>query len=190
MSLTFDSEKHEYRWDDKIVPSVSEILRATGQAKDWKDVPPYYRDRGIACHAAIHLYLLGTLDEDSVDEAVKPYLNQFKEWNKTQDMYVPVSEQPLYSKRLKFAGTPDLLANGVIWDLKCSKKLDKASTFQYQMQGAAYRTLVLEDIGMTYPFKILLLTGEGNATEIELDAPVKAWEAIMTLYDIKTGRAK
>lgn len=188
MSLTFNEEKHEYRWDGVVVPSVSEILRETGQAKDWKDIPPYYRDRGIAVHSAIHLYLQGTLDEASVDEAIRPYLEQFKAWDKEQPLYTPISEQPYYSQRLRYAGTIDLVCNGVLYDLKCSKKLDKASTWQYQVQGSAYKTLLLDNIGMTYPFKILLLTGEGKPGVIDMDAPVDVWTHVMGIYDIKTGR--
>jgi hypothetical protein len=188
MSLAFNPEDHSYAWEGKPVPGVSAILKETGQAKDWKDVPAYYRDRGIATHAAINLYLKGTLDEESLDPVIVPYFEQFKAWDKQQEMYTPISEQPFYSKRLKYAGTIDLIANGTIYDIKCSKKLDKASTWQYNLQGGAYRTLVLEEQGMTFPFKILLLTGEGEPQVIPLEASVAAWEHVVKLYDFKVGR--
>lgn len=185
MSLEFDSESHIYKWNGVEVPSVSSILRETGQSKDWKDVPPYYRDRGIAVHSAVHLYLEGTLDESSLDPVIVPFFEQFKAWDKDQPLYTPITEKPYYCQRLRYAGTPDLLCNGVIWDIKCSKKLDKASEFQYRCQGSAYKTLLLEDIGMTYPFKILLLSGDGKAQIIPLDAPCGLWEHVMGIYDFK-----
>lgn len=183
--LTFDEVKHEYRWKGDVVPGVSHILKETGQAKDWSGVPAYYRDRGTATHKAISLYLKGVLDEDSVDPAVRPYLEQFKQWDQSQPLNTPISEQAYYSELMGFAGTIDLICCGVIYDVKCSKKLDKSSTWQYDLQGAAYRTLVQENLRLDYPFKILLLTGSGPAEVVNMAAPTKAWESILELYNQK-----
>lgn len=188
--LTFDSEKHQYAWDGKPVPGVSEILRVTGQAKDWKDVPPFYRERGIVAHKCIELFLKGTLDEDSVDEVVRPYLSQFKEWiNQEKGAGLLLSEKPFYSERMMFAGTIDLICNQTIVDIKCSKKLDKDSEWQYQLQGAAYRTLIQENMDKDFPFRILLLTGTGDAKVIPMFSPFSAWEHTIELYNIKTARS-
>lgn len=187
--LTFDPEKHQYFWDGKPIPGVSEILRATGQAKDWKDVPVYYRERGQAAHQAIALFLKGTLDETSVDEVIQPYLNQFKEWiNKERGAGLLFSENPFYSEKLVFAGTVDLICNECIYDIKCSKKLDADAEWQYSMQGAAYRTLVRENLEKDFPFRVLLLTGAGEAKVIPLYAPTQGWEAVMSLYNVKMAR--
>lgn len=188
--LTFDAEHHKYFYNDLQVPGVSEVLREMGQAKDWSDVPGYYRDRGTAVHLAIKYFLEGSLDRDSLDPVIKPYLDQFEAFlGKLGDISgLILSEQPYYSTQWEFAGTIDLIINGVIWDIKCSKKLDKASQWQYDLQGAAYRTLARDNKIGDFPFKILLLPGEGDAKEISLNAPYRAWENLMALYNIKNDR--
>jgi hypothetical protein len=187
--LTFDEANHQYFWQGKPVPGVSEILKETGQAKDWSAVDPYYRDRGSAVHKAIELWVKDELDEGSLDPVIIPYLEQFKAWVKKENVAgVILTENPFYSETLRFAGTIDLIANQVIWDVKCSKKLDKSSEFQYTAQGVAYRTLVKENMGLDLPFKVLLLTGEGEAKVIPLHAPYSLWEHIIGIYDIKMAR--
>jgi hypothetical protein len=187
MSLTFDEAKHEYKWNGEHVPGVSEILKETGQAKDWTGVPTYYRDRGTATHKAISLYLKGVLDEDSVDPAIRPYLEQFKQWDQSQPLNTPITEQAYYSELKGFAGTLDLICCGVIYDIKCSKRLDKSSTWQYDCQGSGYRTLIKENLHVDYPFKILLLTGAGPAEVVHMGADPYIWDNVMTLYNLKTG---
>jgi hypothetical protein len=186
--LTFSEEGHAYHYKGVKVPSVSEIIREMGQGKDWTSTPPFYVERGKAVHLAVNLYLQGTLDEASLDPLIVPYYEQFRVWDKDQPLYEPITERPFYSERLNFAGTPDLICNGVIYDIKCSKKLDRSSTWQYQLQGGAYRTLVTEQWTHDYfPFKILLLTGEGPVVVIDLDASMEAWEHLIKLYHIKMG---
>src|ERR1041384_2280356 len=75
--LRFDSEAHHYWIGKKRIPGVSEILQRVGLVKDYKGIDPYYRDRGIATHKAIELYLKGTLDIESLDPAVKPCFEAF-----------------------------------------------------------------------------------------------------------------
>jgi hypothetical protein len=187
--LTFDPEKHQYFFDGKPVPSVSEILRITGQAKDWKYTPEFYRQRGEVAHKCIELFVKGELDEDSVDEVVRPYLNQFKEWlTLEKGAGILLSEKPFYSKQLVYAGTCDLIANQVIYDIKCCKKLDDAALSQYSGQGSAYRTLIKENMDKDFPFKILLLTGTGSAKIVPVYAPYALWEHILGIYNIRMGR--
>lgn len=187
--LSFDYVSHRYTWDGKVVPGVSEILKETGQTKDWSAVDPFYRDRGSAVHKAVELWIKGELDETSLDPVIVPYFEQFKAWVKKEKIAgVLMAESPFYSEALGFAGTIDLIANQVIWDVKCSKKLDKSSEFQYRAQGAAYRTLIRENMGLDLPFKLLLLTGEGEAKVIPLHAPYSLWDHILGIYDIKMAR--
>lgn len=191
MSLTFDAENHKYFYQEAEVPGVSEVLRVTGQSKDWNQVPEYYRERGEAVHLAIKYHLEGCLDEDGLDPVIKPYLSQFKGFlvnigGSRKDFLV---EAPLYSKALEYAGTPDLIAAKTIWDYKCSKKIDKDSTWQYRLQGSGYRTLVRENEIGDYEFKLVLLTGEAEPAKImEMNCPYSAWESTMSLYNLKTDR--
>lgn len=190
MKLTFDEASHTYFFNEVEVPGVSEVLREMGQSKDWSDVPGYYRDRGQAVHLAIRYFLEGALDRESLDPVIKPYLDQFERFlgklGKVGGLVL--SEQPYYSLKWEYAGTIDLVMNGAIWDIKCSKKLDKSAHWQYDLQGAGYRTLAKENKIGDLPFKILLLPGEGDAQEIPMDAPYKSWENLMELYNTKMDR--
>lgn len=190
--LTFNAEKHQYFWHGERVPGVSEILKETGQAKDWSLIDPFYRDRGVAVHKAVELFITGRLDEDSIDPVILPYCNQFKAWVQTQPMFggLLLTESPMYSETRNFAGTIDLIANGTIWDIKCSKRLEKVAKWQYECQGAGYRTLFKEKWGKDFPFKILLLTGEGDAQVVEPASRYEVWEHVMGLYDEKMGRVR
>lgn len=187
--LTRDPATKHFFWDGVQVPGVHTILRATGQAKDFSDVPEFYRQRGQAAMKAIELWVKKDLDEGSVDDVIKPYFDQFKAWvMKEKRAGIVLTESPYYSESLKFVGVIDLICNQTIYDIKCSKKMDKAAEWTYQMQGAAYRTLIKENMGLDLPFKILLLSGEGDAKEIPLFSPLSAWEAIMAIYNIKMAR--
>lgn len=59
--------------------SVTNVIKAAGLMPDYSP-DTYARDRGAAVHKAIELFLLGTLDPATVDGAVRPYLDAFKQW--------------------------------------------------------------------------------------------------------------
>lgn len=189
MKVEFREEDHSYWVNGERYPGVTEILRETGQAKDWSDVPAYYRERGSAVHKAVELWIKGTLDEESLDPVIVPYFEQFTGWARKKGMAgLWLAENSYGSEKMVYAGTIDLIANQTIYDIKCSKKLDNSSTWQYSMQGAAYRTLAKENLGHDYPFCVLLLTGSGEAVEVPLVCSYRAWGHIMGIYNEKKGR--
>lgn len=182
--IELEPETHTYRVDGVIKPGANEIIKAIGMGKDWSGVDTFYRDRGIAVHSAINLYLQKDLDESSLDPAIVPYFEQFVTWFKSIPEVggLVMTEKPLYSPRYDFCGSVDLIMNGVIWDYKCSKRLDKEAERQYRRIGSAYRTLVRDQMGFELPFKVLLLTGEGPAVVKSWACPFVTWDAVMTLY--------
>lgn len=104
-SLRFEAAEHEYYLDGVLIPSVTQMLVATG----WID-PHYYSDagriRGSAVHRATAAYDLGTLDLDTVTHHrgyVLAYIEAVErlrpEWLQVEEMAV----HPGYP----FAGTPD-----------------------------------------------------------------------------------
>lgn len=178
----FDPVKHVYRVNGKKVPGVTEVLKSIGITKEFSGVDPFYRDRGIASHAAIDLYLHDDLDETSLDPVCVPYLEGFKKW------WVPQScetELMLYSEKYGFAGTMDLVLEDGIYDYKCSKDPDKAS----DLQGLMYQWLVLENRGKYLPFEVLQLPGDGTC--IPIPQSERGWDlldAIMRLYQWKVKK--
>ena len=111
-SLTFVKETHEYRIDGVVVPSVTQVLKASGLS-NFDFVDPKLLERnsafGDAVHAAIQFKCKGTLDEETVDEAIKPYVQSWD--NFVEDFqFVPKQNEvqgfhPVY----RYAYTIDLL---------------------------------------------------------------------------------
>lgn len=191
--LLVDAETHTYRWNNKEVPSVTQILKAIGITRDYERVDPYYKERGTLVHQAIHFYIRGTLDEGSVDERnVRPYLNAFKSFEKNEGYTPQASEIPLYSKKHKFAGTIDQLGtlagcHGVgIIDLKATENSDKAA----DLQLCGYAQLFYENYGHWPAFRMALeLHGDGSNKPIDYTTHPKIWaKSVMELYRWKITR--
>ena len=90
--LTFDDATHAYRLNGIPVPSVTQVLRASGYVSFYQDLTDQIadgtrspadgvlalvsrgrrlaeaRDRGQRVHTALHLLLEGDLDDDSIDD--------------------------------------------------------------------------------------------------------------------------
>lgn len=68
----------------------------------------YHMDRGTQTHKTIELYLKGSLDEDTLDPILRPYLEGFKRFMADTGFVVHGGEVPMYDRTYKYAGTPDL----------------------------------------------------------------------------------
>ena len=103
---TLDGRSEE-RW-----PSATQALEVAGLTDDYAGAPGpvLYRAgrRGTAIHKAVPLLLDGTLDWSTVDERIVGHVEQLalaleeigvRAWN---------CETPVYSSRLRVAGTPDI----------------------------------------------------------------------------------
>lgn len=170
--LTFDKERHEYRWDGQIVPSVSEILRPV---VDYSRVPTDVLERkrqiGVAVHEAIALDLEGDLDEESLaDPGAQwwvPYFMGFRKFRRENPITVLRFEQPVYHK-LGYAGTPDLVAiiavrkreQPAVIDHKTPLTLHSATALQL----AAYKWALVEEgvMQQTSPRLALRLAKDGT----------------------------
>lgn len=183
MKLTFLEESHTYFVDGKRVPGVSDILKQVGLQKEYFGTDTFYRDRGIATHAAIKLILEGKLDQSSVDPVCQPYIDGAMRFLDTLKTPIQAVEQQLYSSRLNFAGTLDLVAGDTLYDWKCSKSPDPAS----ELQGAAYSLLWGENYGLEIPFRVIKLPGDGTFKIIDYktESP-NLWDAVMEIWRWKT----
>lgn len=178
--LVFVEEGHKYFFDGKPVPSVSAVIKAVGLGRNYEGVDTFYRDRGIAVHRAIQLYLKGTLDEESLDPVIFPYFRQAKEWidinvskNKEWGAFYE-SEAMKYFPDIGVAGTIDLIYEDRIYDWKTSKSVDAAT----EIQGAFYKVLA----GGKHFSAIQLDGTDGPAKEIPYEAGPELVDAVMTLY--------
>lgn len=118
-AIEFDEANHLYFVNGKPMPSVSSIL---APLVDFSRVPPetleYARQRGTAVHRATELHDLGTLDEESVDEAVRPYLEAWKRFRKETGFVPKLIEHRVYSEYYGYCGTID--RQGYMTELKGS----------------------------------------------------------------------
>lgn len=80
------------------------------------------RELGSALHGAVQLWLEGTLDEESVDDRIRPNLESFKRFWERERAELIACERPVWDDLLGYVGTFDLLIRwrGRLWviDLK------------------------------------------------------------------------
>ena len=109
MSLTFDAEKHEYRWQGVAVPSVTQALKPL---TDYSAIPldklEIARQKGVAVHKMIELDCAGDLDEDALPEWMRPVLVQWRKFVSDSGFVMLLSEHRVYHPDFRYAGTLDL----------------------------------------------------------------------------------
>lgn len=106
--LTFEESGHIYRWDDKIVPSVTQILRDQGihVISDFSTGP----ETGAAVHNAINLLELGGYIPANHPAEIEPYMAAYVEFKKAVDLQIKATEMRVYSEAYEYAGCLDILA--------------------------------------------------------------------------------
>lgn len=104
--LVFDAESHAYLLDGLVVPSVTQILAAEGII-DGQWYTEEGRRRGDHVHLALRYHDEGRLDEKSVTDEVRPYLEAWQRFISETGFICLHIEQPFADGNLGFAGTPD-----------------------------------------------------------------------------------
>lgn len=106
--LTFDAEKHEYRVDGQVVPSVTQILRPL---MDFSFVKPEVLESaanfGTAVHRACELDDLGELDTEKLDPALGPYLAGWRMFCAEHECKWEAIEKAVLHGSMRYAGTLD-----------------------------------------------------------------------------------
>lgn len=132
-NFTFDEEHHEYKIDGRVYPSVTTILtgcQLTGMETD----SPMLKEKiinagkfGRAVHTVTELYDRGTLDMNTVDEPLIPYLDAWKLFRKECSFTPTEIEARAYHHIYKVPGTIDrigeLFGKMAIVDIKSSAKM-------------------------------------------------------------------
>jgi hypothetical protein len=150
MSLVFDDLDHRYELDGVTVPSVTQVLTASGLI-DFSQIPPFVREaaleRGRKVHQAIHYYNERDLDLAQFAGDFPLYMPFVQAWINFQQQrrFVPVlNELRVASRRHQVAGTLDCLGvldgSAVLLDFKTGRPGDVAA----DLQTAAYLALAFE----------------------------------------------
>lgn len=108
-NLTID-EKHVYRVDGVIVPSVTQILDVMS---NYRKVNKVLLDAAAAFGDAVHdtLHLYDTFNLEEYDPILTPYIEHWEQFRKDHNVTFLHVEHMLYSGEFKYAGTPDRVAN-------------------------------------------------------------------------------
>lgn len=104
--LTFNPKNHEYRWNDVVVPSVTQILNSCGLIdSSWFNEEA--RMLGEYVHLATALDDQKKLVESSVDPKITPYLKAWRECVAEQFSHICVIEKQRYHPTYGYSGTID-----------------------------------------------------------------------------------
>lgn len=110
--LEFDEPSHTYRWNGKIVPGVTQVIRAA-LGDPFSGVPPDVLERkraiGSAAHKACELDSQGRLDEATVHPAVLPYLRAWRAFVSETAFWPTWREEKVYNAAHGYAGQLDFL---------------------------------------------------------------------------------
>ena len=112
----YNDERHEYKIDGEIVPSVTQII-PDQQFYCTPEQLEAARVEGNDNHSLIKMYF------DTRDTFGIQYLIDFKKWlNDNKEMLgeLILYERPLPSKKMMFAGTPDIFLEKANVDVKRS----------------------------------------------------------------------
>lgn len=116
--LTFDEEKHEYRWNGERVPNVTSII---GHLTDYSHVPPAAlekaRQEGVAVHKMVELHFKGQLGR--VPEWMAGHHAALLRFIDETGFWLAETERKVYHPKKRYAGTLDLA--GGFTKLKGSK---------------------------------------------------------------------
>ena len=132
--IEFDTEKHEYKVEGKVKPSVTQILRGVNLSPRFDGISDvdmtWYMDRGTMVHKAMHHICDWTIKNrdklappeasqilreyiSSQDEVIRGYINSAMTFlgHALIEPEIRQTELPVYSESQDFCGTIDLIAD-------------------------------------------------------------------------------
>lgn len=183
--LQFNAAGHEYSVGGVVLPSVTEILKATGIADDFSGVDAYYADRGHRVHEVVAAALLGfgLRISDSDEMQFAESFREFRNYYDPEPLYV---EHRMHDLEPPVAGTVDFIGtlpgalNGDMWVLDW-----KAGDYRsyYATQAAAYFALArLEGVNVERAGVVSLKENPPRIREVDLDVQLVIWRHALEKY--------
>lgn len=141
--IRFDEGTHTYWLGQQLIPGVTSVLKMVG---GYEGVPEHIlnaaSERGRAVHLATEFYDDGDLDEDSLHESLRPYLDAWKQFRADTGFVVTHSETMVYHPRHRYAGTldrvGDLNKKRTLLDIKTTVDMMPATALQTAAYKAAF----------------------------------------------------
>lgn len=139
--IEFNEERHEYRVNGRIIPSVTQVLEVVG-ISDFSVVPAnildHAKDRGTAVHRACWYDDQGDLDEASLDPEVTPYVSAWRRF-RTETGFEPQEiEDQFYCPEFAYCGTFDRVGTMPRWGLVQPDIKTGVESPSWPIQLAAY----------------------------------------------------
>lgn len=186
--LKFNPELHEYTWNDVVKPSVTQII---GKALPNDEISRFYtpksRIRGTAVHKAVELLCADNLDEASLHEEIKPYIDAYKLFAFSTGFMPYMTEQRLYSPYGDFAGQIDMvgfyLDKLVVMDIKTGVYKKTA----HSLQCSAYKELwnFNYPADLIYDTYVLQLQPKGKFKVFQNDNLHKEFYSCIDVYNLQ-----
>lgn len=183
--LTFDEGLHEYRWDGRVVPSVTQILKAT-YPNVYAGIPQPILDRkarlGTASHKVIELHLLDRLDLATIHPEVEPFYMSWLDWWLTFAATPYLSERKFYNEAEDVSGQIDYEDDEWMLDWKCT--LTPTVTHPIQMGGYSRNARKAKRFGCLY------LRKDGSTAQLvehDTNEITRDWKATLRVFDINRG---
>jgi len=191
--LTLDKVNHIYRWNGVKVPSVTQVLTPL---QNFHAVDPQTLHQAAQFGKAVHMMLAlwddGTLDLDSVDPALLPYLDGWRKFLRETKFIVTFIEHEVYHSKLRYAGTIDrigrLVSKSKVADIILDIKTGDILYPWIAVQLAGYQAAYVDMTGCGKVYRASLrLNEQGNYRldwhESKLDWPCFA--ALITVQNWK-----
>jgi len=144
----FDKDQHVYGIEPgpawRTVPSVTQVLEATGISPDLSFLDPWYLERGRAIHEAMALELVGELDWRSLDDRIRPFIEHARDWLDVLQVTPLVVEHRWVHRIHEYGGTLDLFAESKLGPILIDwKTVIMDASYDIQVAGG-YEPLLLE----------------------------------------------
>lgn len=175
--LAFNDADHTYKLDGGAVPGVTSVLEPyTGlEFVNW-ELLKAAAEFGNHVHQACHLFNMDDLHWGSLDPALIPYVEAWRDFLRDSGAVVIESEERVYSARHGYAGTLDttclLKKTKRIYDIKTGTTVPKTVGPQIAAYNQARREMTGESLMRRY---CVHLKGDGKYNVVPLKNP-RDWD--------------
>ncbi len=190
--LRFYDEQHTYTLDGEQIPSVSEITRFLSR-EIYGNISQYRLDNAAERGSIIHKACenLDRFGDCEISEEYAPYIRAYMQFRTDYEPQYIAIEKPLASPSLRFAGTPDRIAQlkdgkTAIIDLKSSSAVQKALA-SAQLNG--YRILWDENTPDSHITNLYILHLRPDASYKLIPFPLDP-AVFMACYTLHTALQK
>lgn len=170
MDIIFDEIGHTYTYQDRIIPSVTQVIGAvygTGLENAPAEFVQRAADKGTAIHKEVNLWLNKELKAVNFKyEETHSFLlwALSKNFKYTKSEFIAYASTPFG----EICGTVDLFADGYIYDLKTSKTATNKQIDKWQKQLSFYYYMLKQAGKSVLGIKVLHLTKD-EREEIPLE---------------------